>query len=126
MASELKLQAQCFQWSWNTYPLERGRLFRVKNELDAFAHGKRLIQVSQNLATGVIPGVSDFIYVGYNVAFIELKTGTVQSAAQKVFQSLVETLGHKYLVIFSFVEFQEEYKKLIYEDRRIAQRALAL
>lgn len=115
---ELKMQAQFFQWHWNTYPNKRKCLFRIKNEMDNFPPKKQMDiykQLSENKATGVVDGVSDMILVDRAVYFIELKTliGR-QSESQREFQRIVEALGHVYVILNTF----EKAKQFIYEVYR--------
>lgn len=101
---ELKLQAQCFQWHWNTFPQERGLLHANNN------NSQNAIKGMMNRSIGVVPGVADTEYAapaGLTV-YMEFKTPTgVQSEAQKDFQRKVEARGHKYYIIRSFEQFQQ-------------------
>lgn len=100
--SEDQLQAECFQWHWNTYPNERGRLFHVNQKARNAIEGNRM------KAMGVVPGVSDLIYLtATGPIFIEMKTETgTQSKEQKAFQAIVEGLGFRYVICRSLTEFQ--------------------
>ena len=99
--SEEKLQAECFQWHWNTYPMERQMLFCVNN------NSMNKIEGNKKKAVGVVAGISDLIFIGDGeVVFIELKTSVgVQSELQKEFQHKVKSRLHRYIVIRSFDEF---------------------
>lgn len=59
-------------------------------------------------AMGVVPGVSDFCnLLPGTVRWIEMKTEVgVQSAEQKFFQALVESLGMSYTVCRNFEDFR--------------------
>ena len=96
---ELKMQAEFFQWHWNSFPEERGMLHANNN------NSENRIKGSFNMAIGVVPGVSDMEYMtNGRVVFIEWKTPTgTQSEAQKKFQTQVEAQGFEY-VIFRSVE----------------------
>lgn len=99
--SEDQLQGQCFQWHWNTFPDQRGLLFHVNQKARNAIEGNRM------KAMGVVPGVSDLIYLR-GPLFIEMKTETgVQSKDQQRFQSLVESLGYRYVICRSFEQFQQ-------------------
>ena len=102
--SESKLQSQCFQYAWNTYPASRLMLFHVPNG------GRRSkIEAMQFKAMGVIPGVADMIFIhkGKVYAF-EFKTGTgIQSPAQKEWEKKYENFNtsihnDKPLLIFKY------------------------
>jgi hypothetical protein len=100
--TEARLQAECFQWHWNTFINERGLLFTVDNNAADAVKG------NIRKAMGRIPGVSDMIYVSAGkVTFIELKlpNGT-QSSVQKDWERLVSLYGHRYKVVRSLEEFQ--------------------
>lgn len=90
--SEDQFQAECFQWHWNNRPNERGLLFHVNQKARNQIEGNRF------KAMGVVPGVSDLIYL-IGPTFIEMKTekGT-QSDDQKRFQRIVEGLGYRYVI----------------------------
>lgn len=112
---ELQFQSKCFQWWWNTYGRfdYYGRLFRIKNELDSFGGSglTRMKQLSENLATGIVPGVGDacFMCRGF-VIFIEFKQGgNKQSDKQIEFERTCFAFGHLYKV----VETLDEFKALI-------------
>ena len=111
--TEQQLQAQCFQWHWNTYPSERRMLYHTNN------NSLHLVSGIENKAIGVIAGVSDFTLIIPNrVIFIELKLpGGVQSSAQKLRMHLVQDRNHIYVVIGSDSmtgdEAFEEFKNFI-------------
>lgn len=116
MGSELKFQADCFKHFHNNYPAHRGRLRRIKNELDNHPYKtaqQRMKQLAENKATGVIPGDSDFYWVAERNTYIELKVDAQQSPAQKQFQELVESYGHRYIIVRTLQQFDELIKALI-------------
>ena len=96
------LQAQCFQWHWNTKPNHRYRLFAVTN------NSVNRIKGAMDKALGVVAGVSDMVYVCDKVTvFIEFKVGAdKQSDAQRAFMEKVRALGHVYVIVSTFEEFQ--------------------
>ena len=100
--SEFKIQAECFQWHWNTFPHQRGRLFTVNNNAPNAYAG------SVMKAMGVVAGVSDMIYLSDTGAvFLEFKDERGrQSLSQKWWQGVVEAVGYKYVVIRSVEDFQ--------------------
>lgn len=106
--TEDKLQSTCFTWHWNTYPAERRRLFHVNQKARNAIEGNRM------KAMGVVPGVSDLIYLtASGPVFIEMKTETgVQSLEQKEFQALVESFGYQYIICRSLEQFQSIFGNL--------------
>lgn len=114
--TELQFQAKCYQHFHNKYPKHRGRLRRIKNELDNHPYKTKLDrfkQLGENKATGVIPGDSDFYFVGNKNTYIELKVEAAQSEAQKEFQKLVESFGHTYFIVRTLEEFDNLIKSII-------------
>jgi len=98
--SEDQLQSTCFQWHWNNYPAERGMLFHVNQKARNSIEGNRM------KAMGVVPGVSDMIYLKGPV-FIEMKTEDgKQSPDQRRFEDLVTTLGYKYVICRTLEQFK--------------------
>ena len=66
--SEFKIQAECFQWHWNNFPDQRGRLFTVNNNAPSAYAG------SVMKAMGVVAGVSDMIWLSSKGAvFLEFQ-----------------------------------------------------
>lgn len=117
MPSELSMQARLYKWCHNTYPQTIDLLFRVKNELDNHPRKlpqDRMKQVSENLATGIRPGVSDFVLVWYKIHFIELKIiGGRQSPDQKEFERKVTEKGHLYHLVWTDDQFMDLIKSII-------------
>lgn len=101
--SEDHLQSRCFIWHWNTYPDQRGRLFHVNQKARNAIEGNRM------KAMGVVPGVSDLIWLSDSgPVFIEMKTEVgVQSSEQKRFEAIVTSLGHSYVICRNFEQFQQ-------------------
>ncbi|NBW20142.1 MAG: VRR-NUC domain-containing protein [Caulobacteraceae bacterium] len=102
MSSEFKLQAECFQWHWNNFPNDRGRLFTVNNNAPNAYAG------SVMKAMGVVAGVSDMIWLSPTGAvMLEFKAEKgKQSLSQKWWQSVVQEAGYRYEVIRSVEDFQ--------------------
>lgn len=99
--SEDQLQSNCFQWHWNNYPHERGMLFHVNQKARNPIEGNRM------KAMGVVPGVSDMIYLKGPV-FIEMKSQDGrQSPDQILFEGVVTKLGYRYVIVRSFEEFKQ-------------------
>jgi hypothetical protein len=101
--TEEQMQAQCFQWHWNTYPKERGMLHHNNNNSVNRITGNRV------KALGVVKGVSDFeLVVTGAVIFIEMKTDIGRlSAEQEDFRNKVISKGHIYIVVRNISEFQQ-------------------
>lgn len=98
------IQAECFQWFWNSYPRLRRTMFAVPN-----GGARNKMEASRMKGTGTVSGVSDLIWVLPGaVIFIEMKNevGT-QSHTQEEFQSIVEHYGHEYVLIRSLKEFKD-------------------
>lgn len=102
--TEEKMQADCHQWHWNTYPNERRMLFHVQQSMFGNAY-----RGSINKAIGVVKGPSDLIWVLHQgvTVYIELKlpNGT-QQPEQKDFEQKVTARGHIYVIIRSFTGFK--------------------
>ena len=102
--AECKIQAECFQWHWNTYPLERMRLFMNYNTPPSKVMGGQL------KAQGMVAGVADMSYLlpHGKVAYIEFKTEIgKQSANQLDFQAVCMALQIPYFICRSLEEFQQ-------------------
>lgn len=100
--SEIKAQSDCLTKLWNEKPELRGRIFAVNN------NSENAIKGAINRAMGVLPGVSDTVFIGSNgrTIYIEWKTETgAQSKAQKEWQALIESLGHIYYIVRSEQQF---------------------
>jgi hypothetical protein len=110
MINEEQLQANCVKWFDNNYPLERGMLFAVDNNLSHRLSGVyRAIEGNRKKAIGCRAGVSDLIFITSDgVYFIELKlAGGYQSPEQKDFQKKIEARGWTYVIIRELSEFQD-------------------
>jgi hypothetical protein len=105
--SEDYIQNQIVIWFTNNYCLPKHNprwiIFSVPNGgLRNKKEAKRLKD------TGLLPGVSDLIVVGPNqTVFFEVKRpGKTQSPEQIDFQSRVEALGFKYILVRSLEDFK--------------------
>lgn len=105
-SKETQLQKSCVRWFRLQYRRYNKLLFAVPNG------GKRdPITASRLKAEGVVPGVSDLIFLYPNGIYpflcIEMKYGkNEQSEHQKEWQEDVESVGGLYLVINSFDSFK--------------------
>jgi hypothetical protein len=108
--TELRLQAECFQFHWNQYPNQRGLFFRIKNE------GTNRISGARDKASGVVSGVADSCLLlpkCRGVVFVEFKTETgKQSITQRNWQLTLEAHGYTYTIIRNINEFKELCQKL--------------
>lgn len=117
---EGRLQADCFQWHWNTYPHLRQTLWHVNNKSRNAIEGNRM------RAKGVVKGVSDLMLLcppdepagspnrRGKTAYIEMKVpGGSQEKEQASFQKQVEEYGcQEYYICWSLAEFQSLVKRL--------------
>jgi hypothetical protein len=78
--SEERLQAQFWEWAWNTYPQFRRLMWAVPNSTNTNA-----IQASRLKATGLLPGVWD-LHVLYKREYhiIETKIGDNKLTVDRV------------------------------------------
>lgn len=114
---EGRIQAECYQYFWNTYPQYRGLYFAVPNENTR--SDSNFITGAQRKAMGVYHGVSDTIMLiprgGYHGLCIEYKDEHGrQSQFQVAWQAQVEAQGYRYCLCRSLAQFKEiieEYLK---------------
>ena len=101
--SEIQIQSSAFVNMWNKRPELRGRVFAINQN----SHNR--IKGALNRSLGVLPGVSDMVYLIQNsVVWIEWKTTDGrQSPDQKAFEQLVTRLGMRYFIVRSEAEFLE-------------------
>lgn len=108
--AEIRLQAECFQWAWNSYPKLRTLLFAVPN-----GGFRNKVEASQLKASGVVAGVPDmlFIFDGIVHAF-ELKTAVgKKSPAQIILHEIWQKNGIPVHIIRSFEEFKIIFTQII-------------
>jgi len=108
--SENKLQAECYQWAYNTFPEVRGLLYHN------FNNPKNAIQGAQLKAVGLVKGVADLTFLWQGQAyFFELKTETgKQSKDQFEWQMKVGGHGFPYLIVRRFEHFKQLFEQIIY------------
>lgn len=106
------LQAKCYLWFHNTFPLWRKMLFHVDN------NSWNAVIGAKKKALGVNSGVSDFVLILFaEVIWIEMKTPDgEQSEEQKDFQRKVEQRGHKYIILRTEEEFKRYIEQKIKES----------
>lgn len=104
--SERQIQIKCVSWFRAKYPEASNVFFAVPNG------GIRNAWTAKNLRDeGALSGVADLILLvprhGYASLCIEMKKpGGRQSESQKAFQEAAEAFKSKYVVCYSFEEFQ--------------------
>jgi hypothetical protein len=113
---ETNLQKACVEWFRFQYPSQYFLLF-ANNQ-----NGKDQKEQIRLNAMGVVPGVSDLIYISpKGVVFIEMKAPAVpilkkkagkQSPEQKEWQAQVNALGYHYFLVDSFEKFEWLIKQL--------------
>lgn len=108
MKTESAIQQSIVKFYRNNYCLKhhspRFLCFSVPNE------GRSKQETIQKIAIGMMPGVSDLVIVSPGeVIFVEVKTPTGrQSPSQKEFQTTVEALGFRYILVRSLEDFKKQ------------------
>jgi hypothetical protein len=104
--NEKKLQHECVKWFSQTYPEFRNTLFSVNNEASNNRHAMTL------KATGVVPGVSDLIWLSDGTMVgIELKTKGSSHKYSHISQQVewgrsIKEHGGEYYVVRSLDAFK--------------------
>ena len=108
--SEDERQHECYIWFHNTYPNLRGCLFAVPN-----GGARSALQGKIFKMTGVVPGVSDMIFLYNKVAYLlEFKTDIgIQSPKQIAWQKTMEKQGFAYFIIRDLNLFQQIIKSIV-------------
>lgn len=108
--TEEQLQAACFQWIYNSYPILRGLCWHVPNE------GKRSPITGNKLkAQGLLPGAPDlcFHYKG-KAYFFELKVAKNKlSNQQRFIKCQLRDHGFEYYEIRVLEQFQTIIKEIL-------------
>jgi hypothetical protein len=109
-ASEIQIQAECFQYAWNHYPLTRRCLFHVPN-----GGSRNKIEGMQLKASGVVPGVPDLVLLWKGRAYgFELKTPTGKvSEAQEAVHFAWKGQGVQVEVVRSVDQFKNILSKIL-------------
>lgn len=108
---EDSIQQEIIMWFRNNYCLKfhnpRYVVYSVPND------GKDVKEQMRKKATGMLPGVSDFIIdTGISVLYVEVKDEKGrQKPAQEEFQQRVEALGREYWLVRSLKDFQELWER---------------
>jgi hypothetical protein len=104
--TEAKIQQEIFMYVHNKYCLSNQKprhvIFSVPNE----SINKK--ESMQKKAMGMISGVSDLIWIMPDVIlFIEVKTEIGRQSENQIrFQSTIENMGYKYLLVRSLEQFK--------------------
>ena len=108
--TEDQLQAQCFQWFWNTYPAHRRKLWAVPN-----GGSRGLKEATKFKATGVVAGVHDLhLYHDHQLYTFELKVGNNKlSPDQITWKVTMEREGAMCYEIRTFEAFQQAITAVI-------------
>lgn len=105
--SEGQLQADVFQYFWNTYPETRRLLFHVPN-----GGTRNKVEAVKLRGQGVVKGVPDLIGLSQNFFAIELKVpGGILGADQKKVHDLWRSKGYTVHVCWSYDEAVATIKK---------------
>jgi hypothetical protein len=113
--TELQLTQQCYLAFNRKFSQYLNNLFRIKNELDNHprkTQRDKMIQLSENKATGVRKGIADFVLINKTggSVWLELKLPKEkQSEEQVLFQNLVL----EYYVCYSVEEFITLCEKIL-------------
>ena len=106
--TEAQIQQSIFKWYHNNFCLKHHEpqniIFSVPNE------SSNVKEQMYKKSLGLISGISDLVVVSQDeVLFVEVKTQTGrQSKKQKEFQSKVEALGYRYLIVRSLEDFKKQ------------------
>lgn len=106
--TEAQIQQSIFKWYHNNFCLSHHDpqhiVFSVPNE------SSNVKEQIYKKSLGLISGVSDLVIITESeVFFVEVKTSTgKQSKNQKNFQSKIERLGYRYLLVRSLDDFIEK------------------
>lgn len=111
---ESRIQQQCVAWFRAQYPAYSMLLVHPINEGSGHSRTDRMRQTIHK-AEGAVAGVSDLLFFipskTYHGLCLEFKTAKgKQSQAQKDFQQMMESAGHKYVIVKRFEEFQAQMR----------------
>lgn len=106
--SEDHFLCEAFKWTWNTFPDFRRTFFHPANERKVITKGD-MIKLKQDEAKGMLPGVSDIVFLS-PVFTTELKQpGKKQTVDQIKFQAACEKHGIPYYL----VEYMEDFQSIV-------------
>lgn len=114
MEAEIRLQAKCFQHTWNMHPETRYCIFHVPN-----GGLRSKVEAMQLKASGVIAGIPDilFIWKGNLYAF-EFKTlkGIVRESQKKIHE-IWRKQGVPTIIIRTFEEWDTEINNILNDNK---------
>lgn len=113
---ESQIQIACVRWFRYQYPKLAKVLFAVPNGGYRYYTTGRILK-----AEGQLAGVSDLILLTprarYGALCIEMKSPKgKQSESQKEWQQHAENAGNKYVLCYSFEDFEKEIKEYLHEE----------
>lgn len=113
-----KLQKQCFDYLWNTYPKTRRTFWHTPNEQRRYpgetAH-HHMVRLSQAKSIGVLKGVVDLVWYWKGVLYtfdIKIGADTVKPD-QELFIFAIVDQGGKFFEINTFSQFQQIVEKIV-------------
>lgn len=106
-----QLIAKCTQWFWNEFPEERRMLFAVNNNVSSgLSKQQQIIEGNKNKAKGVVAGVFDLVYIGFDGrhAYLDAKVGNDKLSKEQIdFSEKLNDRGVFNTTFSSFEEFCE-------------------
>ena len=107
---EAKLQAECFQWAWNTFPETRLMIFHVPN-----GGSRNKLEAFRFQAMGVIAGVPDIVFLWKGKAYLfEFKSPKgVTKDKQTNWHAKAQHNGFPVKTIKTEEEWQKEITEII-------------
>ena len=119
--TEARIQSDCFQWFYNTFPALRGLMYHVNN-------GGQMTGAKGNKlkAMGVVAGVPDLeFHFWKRTFFLECKTpnGTISKDQVKI-HNVLDEHGFRVFVFRSKKEFQDIIYAIIEDKSPMYQRGL--
>lgn len=110
MASEVQIQAKCYQFLWNHHPKTRRCFFSVPN-----GGTRNRIEAGQLKASGLTPGIPDCILIWAGRAYgFEFKTDTgVVSPVQVQVHEAWKAQAVDVFIVRSLQQFQQIVEKIV-------------
>ncbi len=108
--SEIRLQAQCYQWAHNNYPQTRGLIFAVAN-----GGTRHKIEAMQLKASGLVAGIPDMLFIWKAKIYpFEFKTDIGRlNPNQKKIHEIWNNQGTPVTIIRSFEQWEKIIKSII-------------
>lgn len=113
-----RVQQNCFQYLWNTYPQTRRTFWHTSNELAPYPKEKESDfkkRIFYRKAIGVLPGVTDLVWYWKGCLYVfDVKVGNdVISESQHLFVDAIEAQGGKFYEINNLEQFKNVVDKLV-------------